>query len=444
MDILIKNGVLLTMDEGNRVLKSGALLIQDDKITNIGESSVFEREYSEADKILDAKGRVVMPGFICTHMHLYSAFATGIPLPPFPKGFVEVLKNLWWKIDKALLKEDIYHSALLGYIQSIKSGTTTIFDHHASPSYITGSLDEIEKAGRELGVRSNLCYEVTNRNGDEGAEEGLRENERFIKKCQRAEDDLIGGLLGLHASFTISEETMVLAQEKVEQLETGIHIHVAEGKADMTHTRQNFNSTVVERLQKYGLLNPKSILAHCIHLEDADYPILQETRANVVHQPRSNMNNAVGTLDIWKLKANNIPFGLGTDGMSADMKAEILVGALLHKHVCKDNTVGLPEIFDALFQVNPRIVQQIQGVPVGQLAVHNKADVIITGYYPKSPIDAANMLGHVLFGVIHESVASTIINGRICMEEGAIPNINEHEISERSQKLAENVWDRVE
>ncbi|MFQ5980766.1 MAG: putative aminohydrolase SsnA [Candidatus Heimdallarchaeota archaeon] len=444
MDLLIKNGVLLTMDEGNRVLKNGALLIQDDKIIDIGENSVLERRYSETDEILDAKGRVVMPGFICTHMHLYSAFATGIPLPPFPKGFVEVLKNLWWKIDKALLREDIYYSALLGYIQAIKSGTTTIFDHHASPSYITGSLDEIEKAGRELGVRSNLCYEVTNRNGDEGAEEGLRENERFIEKCKSSEDDLFDGLLGLHASFTISQETMALAQEIVKQLETGIHIHVAEGKADMTHARQNFNCTVVERLHKHRLLSPKSILAHCIHLEDPDYSILQETRANVVHQPRSNMNNAVGTLDIWKLKANNIPFGLGTDGMSADMKAEILVGALIHKHVRKDNTVGLTEVFGALFQANPRIVQQIQGVDIGRLAVHNKGDVIITGYYPKSPIDSTNMLGHVLFGVIHESVASTIINGRICMQEGVIPNINEHEISEKSQKLAEKVWDRLD
>ncbi|MHA2232519.1 MAG: putative aminohydrolase SsnA [Candidatus Hodarchaeales archaeon] len=444
MDILIKNGVLLTMDEGNQVLKSGALLIQDDIIRDIGENSSFEKEYSEAAEILDAKGRVVMPGFICSHMHLYSAFATGIPLPPFPKGFVEVLENLWWKIDKALLKEDIYQSALLGYIQAIKSGTTTIFDHHASPSYIAGSLDEIEKAGRELGVRSNLCYEVTNRNGDEGAEEGLRENERFIEKCQSAGDDLIGGLLGLHASFTINEEIMVLAQALAEQLETGIHIHVAEGKADMVHSRQNFNSTVVERLHKYRLLNPKSILAHCIHLEDTDYPIIQETRANVVHQPRSNMNNAVGTLDIWKLKANSIPFGLGTDGMSADMKAEILVGALIHKHARKDNTVDLTDVFDALFRTNPRIVQQIQGAPVGQLAVHNKADVIITGYYPKSPIDATNVLGHVLFGVIHEPVDSTIINGRICMQEGVIPNINEQEISERSQKLAENVWDRLD
>jgi putative selenium metabolism protein SsnA len=376
-------------------------------------------------------------------MHFYSAFATGMPLPPFPKGFVEVLENLWWKLDKALLKDDIYYSALLGYIQAIKHGTTTVIDHHASPSYITGSLNLIEKAARELGVRSNLCYEVTNRNGDEGADEGLKENEKFIKKCQSSKDDLISGLLGLHASFTVTDESLARSQEIVEKYNTGIHIHVAEGKADMEQARKEFNSTVIERLAKFNLLNPKSILAHCIHLEENDYPIIQKSKPNIVHQPRSNMNNAVGALDIWKLQEKNIPFGLGTDGMSADMKVELLVGPLLQKLTQGNNTIGTVELFNALFKENSRLVKSISGVETGCIDIGKKADVLITGYYPRSPINSDNVIGHIMFGVLNEPIATTMINGQICMNEGVIQKINETEIAEKCQELAPKMWERV-
>ena len=177
MKILLKNATIFTLDDNNTVLKNGSLLINDDTIERISAKNISERDY-DIDESLDANGRVVIPGMICGHMHFYSAFATGMPLPPFPKGFIQVLENLWWKLDKALLKEDVYYSALQGYIEAVRNGTTTIIDHHASPNYIIGSLDEIERAGRELGVRSNLCYEVTNRNGDEQAYTGLQENER--------------------------------------------------------------------------------------------------------------------------------------------------------------------------------------------------------------------------------------------------------------------------
>ena len=165
MVILIKNATIFTFDNKKSVVKKGAIVINEDKIEKIGPTNVLEKDYSE-DEIIDAGGRIVIPGMICGHMHFYSAFATGMPLPPFPKGFVEVLQNLWWKLDRALLKEDSYFSALNGYIDAVRSGTTTIIDHHASPNYIAGCLDDLEKAGKQLGVRSNLCYEVTNRNGE--------------------------------------------------------------------------------------------------------------------------------------------------------------------------------------------------------------------------------------------------------------------------------------
>ncbi len=442
MDTIIKNATILTLDNYNSVYKKGAILLSNDKIEQIGPSKDIERDYS-ADEILDADGRVVMPGMICGHMHFYSAFATGMPLPPFPKGFVEVLQNLWWKLDKALLKEDVYYSAMQGYIEAVRSGTTTVIDHHASPNYISGSLDEIEKAGLELGVRSNLCYEVTNRNGDEEAIAGLKENERFLKKVLNSNNDLMSGLVGLHASFTVSDQTLQSARQLVEKYQTGIHIHVAEGKADMDHAEKLFNKTVVERLNNFNLLNNKSILAHCIHIKSTDIPILKESQVNIVHQPRSNMNNAVGTLDIFKLLKNGIPFGMGTDGMSADMKSELLVTPLIHKHVHQDNTIAFAESFNSLFKTNPSIVKSILGIQTGSLEIGKKADLLITNYYPKTPISHENAMGHIMFGVLNNPIDTTIIDGEIRMKEGKILNLNLADISEKSIEHAQDVWNRM-
>lgn len=449
--ILIKNGTVFTLDQNHNVLTDGAILISDDKIEKVGTSTQLLKEYSDSvDKIIDAKNRIVMPGFICGHMHFYSAFAKGIGLKEWPVGpkkssdhFLDILEKLWWKLDKALLQEDVYYSALLGYIEALRSGTTSIIDHHASPAYITGSLDEIEKAGRELGVRSNLCYEVTDRHGPEDELLGLKENERFISKTSKNNDGMMSGLIGLHAAFTVSDSALATSQELVEKYQSGIHIHVCEGKTDMKHSLEKYGITVVERLNKFNLLNTKSILAHCIHLDDKDFPIITETSPNIVHQPRSNMNNAVGNLDILKLQKRGINFGLGTDGMSADMKAELLVANLIHKHVHQDNTVGTNEVYNALFVENPKIINKTMGVNVGRLAPSYKADIIITDYIPPTPVSSNNVLGHMMFGVINGGIATTIIDGKIRMEEKIIPELDEVVITKKCQELAQNVWDRI-
>lgn len=441
MNSIIKNGYIVTHDKKNRVYKNGAIYFEGDKIVEIGSTDNISKKYGQVDHEIDADGRVVMPGMICAHMHFYSAFATGIPLDPFPPGFINVLENLWWKIDRALLKEDVYYSALLGYIQAVRSGTTTVIDHHASPSYITGSLDEIEKAGRQLGVRSSLCYEVTDRNGQEGAQLGLKENERYIKKTQS--DDLFTGLVGLHASFTVEKETLDHASNIVQDLDTGVHVHVAEGKADMTLTKEKYDETVIQRLDSHNLLNSKSILAHCIHLEEGDYKIMKNNNVNVTHQPRSNMNNAVGMMNFDKMQEYNIQPGLGTDGMSADMKAELLVTPLLQKHHKEDNTVGFMESYDTLINQNPKIMKKLTGVDLGVLQADCKADILISDYRPKTPISSENVAGHVMFGIINEPIHSTIINGKIQMLDHKLLNVDERAIHEKSIKLAEDVWKRV-
>ena len=443
MTIYIKNATILTMNSSNEVINDGAIVIDKRNIVKVGSSKNLDKDYTSSETVIDAQGKIVIPGMICGHMHFYSAFATGMPLPPFPKGFVEVLENLWWKLDKALSKEAVYYSALLGYLQAIKHGTTTLIDHHASPSCIRGSLDLIEKAAREMNVRSNFCYEVTDRNGHDGAIEGLEENERFIKKLANNPDKLITSSLGLHASFTIDDSTLESGKEILNKYDTGVHIHVAEGEADGGRTKNKYNLTPVQRIDKYGLINDKSILAHCIHIEESDYPILKEKKPNIMHQPRSNMNNAVGTLNIWKLLENQIPFGLGTDGMSADMKTELIVGALIHKHQSQNNTIGSQEVLDALFKENPRVVNRLFDIQIGNISEKSQADIVISNYIPKSPVNANNVTGHILFGLIHESMNTTIIDGKVIYQENKFLNIDEFEIMKKAQNVAVDTWNRL-
>ncbi|MHA2330944.1 MAG: putative aminohydrolase SsnA [Candidatus Hodarchaeales archaeon] len=442
MNILIKNGVIVTFDSSNRVVKDGAVYIVDDIIEMVGKTGDIQPETDGADKIIDARGRVVMPGLICAHMHFYSAFARGMTLKDSPHGFLEILDKLWWKLDKTLLKEDTYYSALLGYIDAVKSGTTTVIDHHASPSYITGSLDEIERASHEIGVRSCLCYETTNRNGKDEAIEGLKENERFLKKSESS-DGMVKGLVGLHASFTLDDEDLEEASKLVQKYDAGVHVHVCEDKADLDDALDKYGMTVVERLDKFDLLTSKSVLAHCVHITEKDYPLLARKVSNIVHNPRSNMNNAVGSLDIFKLLKNGLKFGLGTDGMSADMKDEIIVANLIHKHVQQDNRVGTGEVYEALFKTNPLIVKKIFGVEVGALEVGKKADVLITDYIAPTPLTESNVLGHVLFGIVNSHITTTIINGKVCMENKVITIINEQNIALKCQELAVEAWNRL-
>ena len=203
--ILIKNGIIATLGDKNKVLTGYALLIEDGLIKKLAPQKSFRGKYS---KVIDATGKLVMPGFINAHMHFYSTFARGLGKAAPSKSFMEILNNLWWRLDKKLTNADSYYSAVIPLINAIRKGTTTIIDHHASPFAITGSLQAVEKAARETGIRSCLCYEVSDRDGKEKAKEGLDENSAFIAACAAKGDNMVKGMFGLHASFTISDETL--------------------------------------------------------------------------------------------------------------------------------------------------------------------------------------------------------------------------------------------
>ncbi len=436
--IFIKNAIIATLGDKNKVLTGYALLIEDGLIKKLAPQKNFKGKYS---KVIDASGKLVMPGFINAHMHFYSTFARGLGKAAPSRSFIEILNNLWWRLDKKLTNTDSYYSAVIPLINAIRKGTTTIIDHHASPFAITGSLDAVEKAARETGIRACLCYEVSDRDGKEKAKEGLEENSAFIARCAAKDDNMVKGMFGLHASFTISDETLEEAAYRGHKLGAGFHVHTAESQADQLQCESHHKLRVVERLRDYGILGRKSIAAHCVHVDQKETEILKETGTAVVHNPQSNANNSVGIADITGMMAKGILVGLGTDAMTVNMLEEVRV-ALWLQHLKRDPSQGFMEAAQALLVNNSKIANRyFKGL--GELKEGWAADLAIIDYIPPTPMDAGNFYGHLIFGISQSTVDTTIAAGRILMEGKKLKlDLDEAEVSRKSAELAKKLWNR--
>ncbi len=445
-DLLITNGRLVTWGAQNEIIEHGALLLRDGRIADMGESADLRAQYPDV-KELDAYGQLVMPGNICAHTHFYGAFARGMAIPGPPmKDFPDILKRLWWRLDQALLDVDVAYSALVCMVDAIKHGTTTLIDHHASPNAIDSSLDQISDAVEIAGVRTALCYEVSDRNGPTGAQEGISENVRFLSTLSERESHLLAGTFGLHASLSLSDETLADCVTAVADLDTGFHIHVAEHEADEYDALYKYGQRVVDRLAKVGILGPKSIVAHAIHVDTVEKILLKETGTWVTHQPRSNMNNAVGAADIEGMMRLGIPVCLGNDGFSNNMWAEWKTAYLLHKLANRDprRANGMDIVQMAIY--NNSALAQIfwPDLPLGELAVGAAADVIFVDYHATTPLTAGNLPWHIIFGFESSMVTTTIVAGKLLMQDRRLLTLDEAEVTARSRELATEVWQRFE
>lgn len=440
--LLIGNGKVITRDNTRAIIDNGCIAVEGNKITEIGTTEELKGKYNKA-RFIDAKGKLVMPGFINTHMHYYSTFARGMANDSPPaKNFVDILTGLWWRLDKVLTLEDVYYSAIVPMIDQIKNGVTTVFDHHASPYAVKGSLFKIAEAAEKIGIRSNLCYETSDRDGEKIADEGIAENAEFIKYCNSKNDDMLRGMFGLHASMTISDKTLQKCLDAVQSLNAGFHVHTAEGIEDVEDSKKKYGKGIVERWYEAGVLSNKTIAVHCVHIAEKEMDLLKEKDAIVVHNPESNMGNAVGASQILEMYKRGILLGLGTDGYTADMMESYKVANLIHKHVKGDSTVAWGEIPDMFFNNNRKITERFINGKVGIIQEGALADIIIVDYNPPTPINENNINSHLLFGINGRHVDTTIINGKVVMEDRKLVNIDEERIMTRSRELAAKVWQR--
>lgn len=440
--LIIGNGKVVTRNELGSIIDDGCIAIDKNKITEVGSTKALKEKYLNC-RFIDAKGKLIMPGFINTHMHYYSTFARGIANDSPPaKCFSDVLKGLWWRLDKKLTLEDVYYSAMVSMIDQVKNGVTTSFDHHASPYALRGSLFTIADAAKEVGIRSNLSYEISDRDGEEVIKQGIEENVEFIKYCNDKKDDMIKGLFGLHASMTISDNTLDRCLRAIEGLNTGFHVHCAEGIEDLEDSMKKYGMGVIERWYKTGVLSDKTIAVHCVHLSNEEMDMLKEKNTIVVNNPQSNMGNAVGASPVLKMAKKEILLGLGTDGYTSDILESYKTGSIIQRHEAKDSTVAWSEFPQMLFEGNRIITERFIENPIGAIEKGALADIIIVDYNPPTPINKDNIDSHILFGISGRHVETTIINGKVVMENRILINLDEERIMAKSRELAAEVWRR--
>lgn len=437
--LLFTNATLVTLGSPCRVVSDGACWVENGKIRAFGPQQEVLALAPPISRI-DLQGRVLMPGQINAHNHIYSILARGIALKDeAPQNFLEILQRLWWRLDAALSSEDCYLSGALAFAEAVGRGVTTVIDHHASAGCIPGSLDRLAEAALQVGVRACLCYEVTDRHGPQGAREGIEENLRFAR---RSPHPRLAPALGLHASVTVSPETLRQALAAWPE-DVPIHVHVAEDVCDTEDALKKYGKPPLQRLLEEGLASRPVWAAHCIHLQEHEYDLLTRHSIQVLHNPRSNMNNAVGCAQVARLLNSGLSVALGTDGMSQDPSQDSLTLALIHKHQAHHpQAFSFGQIYDVAFLQPARMASQRFGLRLGELAEGAEADLMVVDYDPPTPLTGDNFLGHWLFGMASAPCWGTWVEGECVYLRGQVAGIDFPQLKERCRRAAQDLWNR--
>jgi len=445
MFTMVVNGTVFTP---SRMIEDGAVLYADGIIRACGPRADVETQFRQSHghplrlRTIDAGKGIILPGFINSHHHLYSTFARGMAVPGAPaRNFTQVLEKLWWKLDQTLAREDVYYSALIPLLECIRNGVTTIIDHHESQGFQEGVLDPLQQAVEAAGIRAALCLGASDRYRRGRA--GVIENERFLEKLQQRPSRLVRAMVGLHASFTVNDDTLERSVAAARRYRTGLHIHCAEDRADQEAALKKYGLRVVARLKKFAALDESTLLVHCVHVDEKEMNLIHDHDCSVIHNPESNMNNAVGCADVLRMLKKGIRVGLGSDGMSSDMLAQMRCAFLLQRHDQGDPRLAFAEAPAMLLQHNAAIAERIFSQKLGRLDPGAPADLVILDYVPPTPLSRDNFLGHLIFGMTDAVVDTVVCAGKVLMRHKKIIGLDEELICEKSRQLAAAFWKRI-
>lgn len=388
---IIKN---VDLYDFNRLQKE-SYLVFDKTIKDVGKMSDFSsiqgKYNSDKDDIFDAGGRMLVPGLAIMHTHIYSTFARGMILPFNAKDFKQVLEQLWWKMDAALDNDMNYYSALVSAMGYLKQGVTSVIDHHASGKDIIGSLTVLKKGVvDQVGLRGMFCFETSDRFDINRC---LQENLDFYQTGKTGE---WGGHFGMHASMTLSDKTL----EKIKSVigDIPIHIHAAESILDQEDSQTKYGISVIERLDRFGLLNPDSLIVHGIYLNDRELELIKERGAWLVMNPSSNMNNGVGLADYARFKEAGVRCLIGNDGMSQSIANEwqALLFGMHHKYTdpCAFGMDDLLKIINNGYDY----FNEVLGTRIGRLEQGYMSDFILLDESAPTPLTEINAMGHLFYG----------------------------------------------
>ena len=437
-ELLIRNARIVDPSSHGSVVDNGWLLVRDGLIAGLGPGDA-PRQTSDRTEV-DAAGMTLLPGLLNTHMHLYSMYSRGIATGRLSRRFIDVLQDLWWRLDRSLLKDACWLSAMFSGMDCLRCGTTTIVDHHASPNYIQGSLSTLSQALSTLGLRHVLSYEITDRNGVQGAIDGIEENLRFYDEVS-GRGGLASGMVGLHASFTLSDATLERLRRAVGSRTPGYHIHVAEGAVDEEDSLERYNKRVVRRLHDAGLLGERSLAVHCVSTDEEERTLLAESHTPVVINTMSNMNNAVGLPAVREMLAAGIEVGIGTDGYTANMFEAFRNTLVALRHKYGDPAGFWNDVQTAQFDTNAEIATRCTGHHVGRLVQGAAADFMLVDYASPTPFTAENAFGHVFFGISADLVDTVVVDGRVVVQGHRVLSVDRTILERESRKVATSVWD---
>jgi len=437
--MIIGNGPVITNDPANPFVPNGAVVVHGDSIVALGPAAEI-RAAHPGDDMVDVGGRVIMAGLINAHTHAYSAYARGMAVHQPTRNFTEILENLWWRLDRLLTMEDVELNAGTTFIESIRNGVTTVFDHHSSPNAVSGSLQTVADVASRVGIRTSLCYETSDRDGAAVLAAAIDENASFMKMVNTDEQDMVRGLFGLHASFTLSEASLDAACAAKEGIAGGFHVHVAEGPGDEADSQAKYGRRIVQRFNDHGMLGPETIAAHCVHANPDELDLLKDTDTTIVHNPHSNMGNAVGVASVVDMLHRGLRVGLGTDAYTADILASAQVAKILASDHLADATVGFGQALQMAFVNNPKICAKFFRKDLGILMAGAYADLITLDYRPSTPLSAESAGGHILFGMSGSQVNDTMVNGAWVMRDRDILTVDEAAIFARSTEHAPRIW----
>jgi len=439
MGIVLTNAWLVSFEDGT-VVENGRVRVEGSRIAAAG--SAADVPLAPGDEVVDAGGRLVCPGFASLHTHLYSTFATGMGVGP-AANFVQVLETLWWRLDKGLTLDDAYWSALVPLTRSVRKGFTTLFDHHASPNAVEGSLDRIDQARAEVGLRAVLAYEVSDRDGAAVRDAGVAENLRFLRVARARSDGMAAGAFGLHASFTLSDETLALVAAEPDARAAGIHVHVAEDRADVAFTRERHGSGILARFDRHGLLNEHSLCAHGVHLDPAELDLLAARGGVLITNPQSNLNNAIGFLDLVGRDLARPLTCLGSDGMTQGLLEEVRASIFQHHHLHAHPQAAFLEPVTLLVKNNLAAARRFLDPQLGRLESGAPADLVVFDYHPYTPLTPQTLAGHLVFGLSQVEARDVLVNGRFVLRERAFPHLDEARVAARAREQAAALWKRI-
>lgn len=437
-ELLIKNGMIVTGDKNGTVIQKGYIKVNGPRIAEISEG---DPKFS-ADTVIDANGCVVIPGLITAHTHLYGILLRGASLniEP-PTDFAQVLQRVWWPVDEALTLEDAYASALSASADMLRNGSTIFADTYSGPNSIEGSLHEIARGTKEVGMRGILAFEMTERHNPEEATRGFKEGVDFIQSHKK--DELISGMISLHASFTVGDEIVTKAVAQAKELDVPVTVHTSEGLVDLYHNLESTGERTVERLDRLGVLGPKTVLAHCVHVNDHEISLIAKRRASVAHNPMSNMLNAVGVAPVPAMLAKGVTIGLGNDGWIYDPFENMRCALTVHRLASGNpSMIGPDEIFKMATIEGAHCYGL--GSDLGSLEKRKLADIVILdGSRVPTPLTPSSVVGHLVNTFGGRDVRDVVVNGQVVVKDRLLVKTSDAHVSEVSKKSAEGLWGRL-